>query len=330
MLTFKVLTTLLLLCGSSYAAPQVYVRESAESLSLDRRQDSSNSTDNSTTTPILEPVVPPNVNPADLSILTLDNNVNLAFGGTLVAGADRSKAKRADGVYAAANLTLQYPTVPLDHSLFVSNIACSGGVLTGTLSSNAYGFAKPSWSKAANIIFITAVDGCGKDSENHLFHATSVTFSDTDSTFSATGSSVSYSDVVANLNVQWGAVPASNLRRSRDKRAMFGRSLLEPHFRETITFSWDVYAQDILGTDIHAPWDDAVLILDWSSEGGEKDDSYKKGEVASSSPGGHHKRSNQTWSDVITREEGELIARKDDEGGFSYGLALYCVDCGFK
>ena len=93
--------------------------------------------------------------------------------------------------------------------------------------------------------------------------------------------------------------------------------MFEPHplhrrARAEFTLDWSAYASDILGIDDDAPWDNAALLFKWGKEGGEEDGAYKKGEVAD--PNGHHKRSNVT--DLAKRE-------------LDYGLALYCVECGF-
>jgi hypothetical protein len=93
--------------------------------------------------------------------------------------------------------------------------------------------------------------------------------------------------------------------------------MFEPHplhrrARADFTLSWSAYASDFLGIDDNAPWDNAALLLKYSKDGGEEDASWKKGEVAD--PNGHHKRSNVT--DLAKRE-------------LEYGLALYCVECGF-
>ncbi|KAF5705724.1 hypothetical protein FMUND_11966 [Fusarium mundagurra] len=53
-------------------------------------------------------------------------------------------------------------------------------------------------------------------------------------------------------------------------------------------------------------------LIEWGSEGGEEDDSYKKGDVAG--PNGHHKH----WDNAT-------LAERD----LSYALILYCVECGF-
>jgi hypothetical protein len=93
--------------------------------------------------------------------------------------------------------------------------------------------------------------------------------------------------------------------------------MFEPHplrrrDRAEATISWSAYASDTLGIDDDAPWDNAALLAKFGKAGGEEDDSFAHGEVAD--PNGHHKRSNET--DLAKRE-------------LDYGLALYCVECGF-
>jgi cell division septation protein DedD len=92
--------------------------------------------------------------------------------------------------------------------------------------------------------------------------------------------------------------------------------MFEPHplhrRRTEATIEWGAYASEVLGIDDEAPWDNAAPLFKWSKAGGEEDSSWKEGEVAD--PNGHHKRSNET--DLAKRE-------------LDYGLALYCVECGF-
>jgi hypothetical protein len=78
------------------------------------------------------------------------------------------------------------------------------------------------------------------------------------------------------------------------------------------SIDWSAYLSDLMGEEEDAPWEKAALLFKWGKEGGEEDDGWKKGEVASDS--GHHKRSNITD-----------LAKRD----LDYGLALYCVECGF-
>lgn len=201
----------LLFGASSMAAPH------AGKPRVDRRDEPiSSGVDGPTTN--LEPVVPPEVDQDAISILALDTHVDLAWAGTPADAGTKRILKRAGAVLAQAALTFAYPTVPLDHSSFVSGISCSGNTLTGTLSSTAYAYAKKQWSGAADIIFVTSVDGCGAKDANDLFHATKIAFSDSGNTFSATGSSAVYKDVTTHLALSWGELGSHKLKRAIDKR----------------------------------------------------------------------------------------------------------------
>jgi hypothetical protein len=202
---------MLLFGASSIAAPH------AGRSRVDRRDDPiSSGVDGPTTN--LEPVIPPEVDQDALSILALDTHVDLAWAGTPADTGTKRMLKRAGAVFAQAALTFAYPTVPLDHSSFVSSVSCSGDTLTGTLTSTAYAYAKKQWSGAAEILFVTSVDSCGAKDANDLFHATKVAFSDSGFTFSATGSSAVYKSVTTRMALEWGSVGSHKLKRAIDKR----------------------------------------------------------------------------------------------------------------
>ncbi|KAJ3522192.1 hypothetical protein NM208_g12964 [Fusarium decemcellulare] len=209
----------LLFCGSSSGAPSNYDQP------LFTRQDDTDPGANATavdeTPTSLEPIVPPAVDPDDLSILALDTQVTLAWAGTPSdTTTTRRMLKRDEGIFSQANFTFIYPTIPLDHSTFVTDITCSGDSLTATLSSRAYSFAKKQWKGAGKIIFVTAVDGCGEDNANDLFLAKSITFDDAAKTFTAKGADAEYSEIMKNFNLKWGEIGTMNFRRAIDKRAV--------------------------------------------------------------------------------------------------------------
>ncbi|KLO82142.1 Uncharacterized protein LW93_9324 [Fusarium fujikuroi] len=282
---------------------------------LNRRDDANatSSSDNSTT---LEPIIPPEVDPKDFSVFTLDKQVTLAWAGTPDSepGSKRMR-KRDNAIFSQANFTFRYPVIPLDHSVFVSSVSCTKGALSGVISNAAaYNYAKAQWKGAGKIIFITSVDGCGEDHANDLFLSQSITFNDTTKAFTAKGSTTEYADVYERFKLDFGKIGTLNVRRAIDKRAMFEPHMLEKRLSKTWSYEWSQYLnnEDILGTDEDAPWENAAKLIEWGSEGGEEDDSYSKGEVAD--PNGHHKR----WDNAT-------VAERD----LSYGLILYCVECGF-
>ncbi|KAF5589962.1 hypothetical protein FPCIR_6591 [Fusarium pseudocircinatum] len=278
---------------------------------LNRRDDASatSTSDNSTT---LEPIIPPEVDPKDFSVFNLDKQVTLAWAGTPDSepGSKRMR-KRDNAIFSQANFTFRYPVIPLDHSVFISSVSCTKGALSGVISNSA---AKGQWKSAGKIIFITSVDGCGENHANDLFLSQSITFNDTTKAFTAKGSTTEYADVYESFKLDFGKIGTLNVRRAIDKRAMFEPHILEKRASKTWSYEWSQYLnkEELLGTDEDAPWPNAAKLIEWGSEGGGEDDSYKKGEVAD--PNGHHKR----W-DNATLSERDL----------SYGLILYCVECGF-
>ncbi|KAJ4253982.1 hypothetical protein NW762_010383 [Fusarium torreyae] len=316
MLFFKDLASVslatLLLQSSASAAP------SNDLPLLDRRDDSSNivnSTATNETTTSLEPVVPPAVDPEDLSILSLDKSVTLAWAGSPTEPGSKRMLKRSDGIFSQANFTFKYPTVPLDHSDFITDITCQIGSLTAKLSNSAYKFAKKEWKGTVPIIFVTAVDGCGDDNENEFFIVKSIDFSDGDKTFTSKGVSAGYRDVTTHFNLKWGTVGTLKLRRSIEKRDMF--EPLNLHRRGSTDFDvgWDIKLNDIFGTDPNAPWDNAAMLYKWTKNEGVKDItmSWAKGQVADP----------KNPTKPIKNNPTKPLAESD------FGLGMYCVECGF-
>jgi hypothetical protein len=212
----------LLFCSPSSAAPHSNEAGYPNVPRLNSRDDlNSNSTTNGTKAS-LEPIVPPSVNQNDISVLSLTTNVTLAWAGSAAnstAGSSPQRMlKRDGGIFSQALMTFAYPTIPLDHSSYVSGVSCSNGSLTGTLSDSAYSFAQEEWTGATDIVFVTSVDGCGLDNQNDFFHATSITFSDSNKSFTAIGSSSAIKSVTAHLNLKWGDIGTLQVKRAIDKR----------------------------------------------------------------------------------------------------------------
>jgi hypothetical protein len=213
------LVAVLLCSSSSSAAPHFFSNDLPR---LDSRQESSSSVNASS---ILEPVVPPEVIEDDLSTLLLATDVSLTWAGSAGTDAETSSngtsskrmLKRDGAVFTRGEFKFRYPSVPLDHSAFVSGVSCTGNTLTGTLTSKAYTFAKKQWTGVGDIVYVTSVDGCGLTAANDYFHATSITFSDSAKTFTATGSSAEIKDVASHMNLKWGDVGTTTVKRAADK-----------------------------------------------------------------------------------------------------------------
>ena len=220
MLFTKEFASLLLFCGVSTAAPSITSSQRARYDSRDVVQVNTTSTTTNTTAAVLEPIVPPEVDPTDLSLFALNPVSTLAWAGSTNSSNSKRMLKRDTGILSQANITFHYPSIPLDQSAYVSGISCSPGTLTATLTQTAYTYAKKAWKGASHIIFITAADGCGVDKANDFFLTDSIVFSDGDHSFKALGSSSTYQNVTQRFNLQWGDVGTYDLRRSVDKRSV--------------------------------------------------------------------------------------------------------------
>lgn len=227
MLFTRELASLLLLSTLSTAAPSFTSSQRSRFDTRDVAEVNATSSDTNTTAAVLEPVLPPQVNPTDLSILALDPLATLAWAGSTNSSNTKRELDRDSGILSQANVTFLYPSVPLDQSALVSGISCAPGTLTATLSKTAYTYAKKAWKGASQIVFITAADGCGVDKANDFFLTNSIEFSDSDNTFKALGSSSAYQNVTKHMSLKWGDIGTHDLRRSVDKRSV---SMVSRHF----------------------------------------------------------------------------------------------------
>jgi hypothetical protein len=197
---------------------------SREALALSKRQDATAATasipaDQPVQT--LEPVLPPDNDPEDFSILNPDPRLSLYYGG-LSDGSTVSKRDDIDtGILVNLDFKFLHPSVPLDYSVFISGVSCADdGTMTGVFSTEeAYNFGKNAWTGLDNILLITAAAGCGADSQNDVFLAHTVTFSDDDLSFTASGTENLVKDVAETSDITWGnVVPAKLRKRSYKKR----------------------------------------------------------------------------------------------------------------
>ena len=169
----------------------------------------------------LEPVLPPDNDPEDFSILSPDPQLNLYYGGV----PNTTLSKRADtdsAILVNLDFTFLHPSVPLDYSSFISGVACSdNNTLTGVFStSSAYSYGKKAWTGLNNVLLITSADGCGADNQNDVFLANSITFSDGDLSFTATGAEYLVRDVAKTSDITWGNVTPKKLRKRAYRRGV--------------------------------------------------------------------------------------------------------------
>ncbi|KAK5170994.1 uncharacterized protein LTR77_004138 [Saxophila tyrrhenica] len=268
----------------------------------EKRQASASATVDTAAGPTLEPVLPPQQDTSDLNIINPDKAVQLAYAGVSTG----PLTKRDDSVILVEfDFTFKYPTVALDHSDYITSVSCSSdGELTAQINdADAYALAKESWGPLGDLILITAVEACGGDAQNDLFLATAVDFDDSDNSFTASGSHVTFHDALRTMDVKWGNAPSDTLtkRFAHQRRD-------EPDETATATLDIGYMISEQVSAAEDAPWPGAVLLASWGLDDKEEGES-KKRDLASTT---------------------ELAVRGEDEGGFDAGLNIYCVDCGVK
>lgn len=270
---------------------------------------------------ILEPMIPPSIDEDALTVLELDKEVTLAWAAT-ADGAAGGKTKREAAVLSQAEFKFAYPAVALDHSELVTEVQCTKNddQLTAKMTDKAYKYAKKNWASAKDILFVTAVDSCGLKEANAYFHATSLTFNDSDKSFTAKGGATGYRNIAEDMKLNWGDAGSHNLKRAADKRYLFDQESLKSRGLASFKTKWSAYLHEdwALTTDKKAPWANAAPLWKWSKEGGKEDDSYKKGVPADKD------------SAKLSYNQSDIAKRGLDERDLDYGLALYCVDCGVR
>lgn len=144
---------------------------------------------------------------ASLDILIPSGTSPLYYSG----GADSTDNSSTTGTVAKLTVTFKYPSVVLDHSIYVTSI-CSNTSLTATFNSSAaFTQAQSSWP---NTTFILVTSACTTDGQNGIFLATSVSFSGTALTAIATGSVVELVDVFDDMGLDFGAIPSGTSSNS--------------------------------------------------------------------------------------------------------------------
>jgi len=102
---------------------------------------------------------------------------------------------------------LQYESVVLDHSSFVSNTTCTdNGVLVTFTTSAAFNFAHNSWHAVQDFVLITNVDGCGATSTQRSFWLIdSLSFQNgTQSVLAKVQRELSIEEALDEVSIAWG------------------------------------------------------------------------------------------------------------------------------
>ncbi|KAL2136947.1 hypothetical protein VTI74DRAFT_11129 [Chaetomium olivicolor] len=154
----------------------------------------------------LGPVPPPGINMAGTGVLTPESATQLWFNGSQT-GAD---GEDLGAVTVRLNITYKYPSIVLDHSIFIKDVVCeAAGALHGRFNSSApYLFAKDTWVvDDGDVLLITSVPSCISDETTTAFFLThTVSFDDATLAFEALGQVVELKDVFDDMDVDFGNI----------------------------------------------------------------------------------------------------------------------------
>lgn len=144
-----------------------------------------------------------------LDVLTPDLAAGLFYGDSGSTGTNSTDNSTSSGTVAKLTVTFLYPSVALDHSIYITS-SCSGGQLFAVFNSSAaFAQAQNTWPSGGSFVLITAAASCGNGIQNSFFLANEVDFSASDTTAIATGSIVDLVDIFDDLGLDFGAIPAN-------------------------------------------------------------------------------------------------------------------------
>ncbi|KAK4102316.1 hypothetical protein N658DRAFT_506504 [Parathielavia hyrcaniae] len=155
----------------------------------------------------LGPVPPPGVNMAGTGVLTPDPISELWYNGTQ----NDSDGSDLGPVTVRLNITYNYPSIVLDHSIYIRDVVCSAGTLHGRFNSSyPFFFAQDTWQTDDDVILITSAPSCGDDAaQNAFFLAHTISFQESSLSFEALGQIVELKDIFADLNIDFGNIAVS-------------------------------------------------------------------------------------------------------------------------
>lgn len=155
----------------------------------------------------LGPVPPPGVNMAGTGVLTPEPVAELWYNGTQ----NDSDGSETGAVTVRLNITYSYPSVVLDHSIYIRDVVCEAGTLHGRFNSSyPFFYAQDTWQTDEDVLLITSAPTCGDDvAQNAFFLAHTVSFTESSLSFEALGQIVELKDVFADMNIDFGNVTVS-------------------------------------------------------------------------------------------------------------------------
>ncbi|KAG9696891.1 hypothetical protein KCU95_g3972, partial [Aureobasidium melanogenum] len=152
-------------------------------------------------TATLLPYTPPGLNTQDLSLLKATNISNLYY-------ASESNSTNVSSTVAQLSLNLQYSSVNLDISGYITSVTCNAAntaMIVNFSSAAAFSTSKTSWQAAGNVVLISSSASCSSNGQSVMFLATSVSFGSAN-TATASGRVVRVADIYQNIDVNFGTI----------------------------------------------------------------------------------------------------------------------------
>ena len=155
----------------------------------------------------LGPVPPPGIDMGGLGVLTPEEKTELWFGGS----ADEMKDDESGAVTVRITVDYKYPSIVLDHSVYIKNVNCASGSLQAKFDNLlAFSHAADTWPAKAPLLFVTSAQSCGNGEQNSFWLAQSVTFDQNANTFSASGKAVQLADIYNQMDIDFGKIELQN------------------------------------------------------------------------------------------------------------------------
>ena len=152
----------------------------------------------------LGPVPPPGVNMAGTGVLTPEPEATLWYHGEQTD----SDGTELGPTTVKVSVSYNYPSIVLEHSVFIRDIVCEAGSLHGRYNTSfPYYFAQSTWPVDEDFLLITSSESCAPESGGTAFFlAHTVTFDDASLSFEAYGQPVKLADIFAELDIDFGNI----------------------------------------------------------------------------------------------------------------------------
>ncbi|KAH8896904.1 hypothetical protein GQ53DRAFT_890380 [Thozetella sp. PMI_491] len=165
----------------------------------------------------LTPAPPPGVDMGGIGVLIpVHDNEHFYNGSQPDAGNDTN----AGIVTIQLSVTYNHPSVALDHSIYLTDVACENGMLLRAVfnSTGAYAYAESTWpalvANGSSLVLITSAATCGAhEDQNAFFLASSLVFDDPSLSFVAHGEEKALNDLMQGMQVGVGGtvqIPAAS------------------------------------------------------------------------------------------------------------------------